>query len=153
MGAKIANPRKQFQFNVIIPGLNPFLVQKIKSPDMEFEVAEHGDTNFVVKTAGIRKVGSLTLEKISSATGIDAFMSVWFNQIGNTATGGGLPPSAYKKTIVIEQLGNDNVSVIQTWVIKGAWPQKRNGIDFDRKGNDNSMETIEFACDEVDDGF
>ena len=60
MPPKVANPRKQFQFGIILPGLDPFLCQKVKSPDLEFEVAEHGDTNFLVKTAGILKVGMVT---------------------------------------------------------------------------------------------
>lgn len=149
--AKISNPRKQFQFNIIIPGLNPFLAQKVKSPDVEFDITEHGDTNFVVKTAGLKKIGQVTIEKIFSATSIDNFIGAWQKIIGNQKTGSGLIPDVYKKSIIIQQLGPDRITVLQSWVCEGCWPQKRNGIDFDRKGSENTIESIEFCVDEVED--
>lgn len=147
--AKVNNPVKSFQFNILIPGINPFTCQKVKSPDIEFDVAEHGDTNFLVKTAGIQKISSVIVEKIQDAIGVDIAIKAWQLTIGNTKTGGGLPPVAYKKNIVIQQLGQDGFSVIRTWICEGAWPQKRNGIDFDRKSSENTMESIEFQTDEV----
>lgn len=148
--AKVNNPIKAFQFNILIPGINPFTCQKVKSPDIDFEIAEHGDTNHLIKTAGIKKIGSITVEKIQDAIGLDKAVTIWQNQIGNTKTGGGLIPLLYKKNIVIQQLGIDGISVINTWVCEGAWPNKRNGIDFDRKSSENTMESLEFQTDEVD---
>lgn len=150
MPAKVANPRKQFQFNIIIPGLNPFLAQKVKLPDDESDIAEHGDTNFIVKTAGIRKIGSFSVDKIMPSETTDNYMWNWRRQITNTTTGGGDLPSNYKKTIWIEQYAPDGITVIQRWQATGVWPQKINGIDFDRKSSDNTVETIEFCTDEFD---
>lgn len=148
--AIISNPSKVFQFNIIIPGLNPFLCQKVSAPDVEFDIAEHGETIGLIKTAGLKKVGQLTVEKIFSSTDLDLFCYAWQSLIGSNILGGGLIPSIYKKNIVIQQLGPDRITVVKTWLCRGAWPQKRNGIDFDRKSSDNSIEQIEFCVDSVD---
>lgn len=150
MSAKIANPAKQFQFRILIPGLNPFLVQKVKSPDLEFEIAEHGDSNFKVKTAGIQNVGQVTIENIFDATSVSPAITTWMKSIGDTKTGGGAIPSIYKKNIVIEQLAPNGQTAVQRWVCEGAWPQKRNGVEFDRKQSDNTLESVEFCVDEVE---
>lgn len=147
--AQVENPRKQFQFNVIIPGLNPFLCQKVKSPDVELEIAEHGDANYLVKTAGIKKVGMMSLEKILSAVSIDNYISNWMSDIQSTRSGGGMLPMFYKRNILIEQYAPDGRTVIATYVMIAAWPQKRNGIEFDRKASDNTIESVEFCCDDL----
>lgn len=151
MGAKIKNPAKQFQFRITIPGLNPFLVQKVDNPDVEFDVAEHGDTNFLVKTAGIKKIGMLKIEKISDTTQVDVAIKIWMKIIGDTKTGGGIIPAAYKKNILVEQLAQDGITTVQSWISEGAWPQKRNGVSFDRKSSENTLESVEFSVDEVED--
>lgn len=151
MGAKVANTAKQFQFKILIPGLNPFLCQKVKNPDIEIDIAEHGDTGIVIKTAGMKKVGPLTIDKIFSSIDIDKSIPLWMNSIINAKTGGGAIPSIYKKNIIVQQLGNDNISILQQWVCEGAFPTKRNGVEFDRKSSENSTESIEFSVDDVDD--
>jgi hypothetical protein len=75
--AKVDNPRKQFQFTIIIPGLNPFLAQDVKLPDAEFDAAEHGDTGYLVKTAALKKIGDITISKIMPADGLDRFFRAW----------------------------------------------------------------------------
>lgn len=149
MAAKVNNPRKQFQFNIIIPGLNPFLCQDVKSPDVDFDVAEHGDTNFMVKTAGMKKIGTITLAKISPAEFIDNYFDNWGLLIQNTRTGGGALPQEYKRTIIIEQYANNGITVIKRWICSGCWPSKFNGIDFSRRSSDNTLENIELQVDEV----
>lgn len=149
MGAKINNPRKEFQFTVIIPGLNPFLCQKAKLPDIDFDITEHGDTNFLVKTAGIKKIGKFSLDKISPADATDEFIYDWMDQIQDTTSGGGQLPSQYKQHILVEQYSNDGITVLKTWELSGAFPCKLNGIAFDRKSSENTVEAIEFDCDEV----
>jgi hypothetical protein len=150
MPPKIANPRKQFQFNVIIPGLNPFLVQDVKTPDVDFDSTEHGDTGFLVKTAGMKKLGTMTITGIhnASAPDLDVFLRVWSRDIMNTTTGGGLPPSNYKKPIIIEEFGNDGITVVNRETYLGCWPQKINGKDLSRRGSDNTTRSIEFQVDE-----
>lgn len=148
--AIISNPSKAFQFNIIIPGLNPFLCQKVNAPDVEFDITEHGDTNHLIKTAGLKKVGQLTIEKIYSAIDLDLFCYAWQNLIGSFILGGGVIPDIYKKDIIIQQLGPDRITIIKTWLCKGCWPQKREGVDFDRKSSENTLEKIEFCVDNVE---
>lgn len=148
MGAKVQNPRKQFQFRIIIPGMNPFLAQDVKLPDVEFDATEHGDTGYMVKTAGMKKVGMLSVTKICPADSLDTNMRIWGKQIMDTRLGGGAPPSLYKKPILVEELGNDGISVIERHTYSGCWPQKLNGKELSRKSSENTVESIEFCVDE-----
>lgn len=148
--AKVNNPRKHFQFNILVPGLNPFLCQEVKMPDVDYDSTPHGDTNFEVKTAGMKKIGTLQITKICPADAPDRFVWNWFSLIGNTLTGGGALPSVYKKSIIIEQLGPDGFSVLQRWEWHGAWPRKINGVEFSRTSSANTVEVIEFEVDEDD---
>jgi phage tail-like protein len=148
MGAKIPNPRKQFQFNIIIPGFNPFLAQEVKLPDVDFDIQEHGDTNYDVKTAGKKKIGTLTVSKICPADNPgDTQFRQWGKDIQNTDTGGGQAPSQYKRTIIVEEYANDGLTVVERHILKGCWPNKINGKELNRKGSDNTMQTIEFCVD------
>lgn len=149
MPAKVPNPRKQFQFTIIIPGLNPFLAQEVKLPDVDFDVQEHGDTNFQVKTAGQVKYGTLQVSKIQPATGLDVFMENWARRIQNTLTGGGELPSQYKEQAIVEEFSSDGITVIQRHIYSGVWPSKLNGKDLSRKGSENTIHSIEFCVDEI----
>lgn len=148
--AHVDNPRKQFQFTVIIPGLNPFLCQEVKSPDSDFDEVEHGDTGFFVKTAGMKKIGKLSISKICPADGTDKFMKNWQRRILQTDQGGGQFPSQYKLPILIEEYSSDGRTVINRETYRGCWPQKINGKDFNRKGSENTVEAIEFSVDQDD---
>lgn len=148
--AQIENPRKQFQFTVIVAGLNPFLCQEVKSPDTEFDTAEHGDAGFLVKTAGIKKFGKLTISKICPADDVDTFFYDWQKDILSTNQGGGLLPSEYKQSIMIEEYSSDGVTVLERKTYEGCWPDKVNGKDFNRKGSENTIQMIEFNLDQGD---
>lgn len=147
--AKVDNPRKRFQFGISIPGLNPFLAQEVKIPDVEFDMVEHGDTGFLVKTAGLKKIGMLTINKIMPSDSTDKFMWDWMKQIFDTSVGGGDLPSNYKKHTMVEQYAPDGQTVIQRWEFAGTWPQKINGVEFSRHASENTVEVIELCVDEV----
>lgn len=145
--ARVDNPRKNFQFNIIIPGLDPFLCQVVKAPDIELDDVEHGDAGYMVKTAGMEKTSKLSIEKISRAETTDTFMRAWQKRIMNTFIGGGQLPSQYKLPIIVEELSANGISVIDRQIYEGCWPQKINGKDFTRKGSDNTVENVEFSVD------
>lgn len=147
--AQVANPRKQFQFNIVIGGMNPFLAQVVKMPDVEYEMVEHGDTNYDVKTAGKKKIGHLTIDKIFSSDLLDTEIRNWGEDIQSSITGGGLLPSEYKRSVLVEQYAPDGSTVIERWELEGVWPNKINGIDFSRKGSENTTQQIEFCVDEM----
>lgn len=146
--AKINNPRKNFNFQVSIQGINPFLCQEVKLPDVDFDMVEHGDTNFDVKTAGRKKISQLTVEKIFPSDQTDNEIRNWSNQIQDTTTGGGALPSQYKRTVIVQQYAPDGVTVLDQWELDGAWPQKINGIAFNRRSSENTIQSIEFCVDE-----
>lgn len=148
--AHVDNPRKQFQFQIIIPGLNPFLAQEVKMPDADFDSVEHGDTGFLVKTAGLKKIGKLTVNKISPADATDRYFRNWQSRILNTNIGGGQLPSQYKVPIMVEEFSSDGITVVNRELYRGCWPQKINGKDFKRMGSDNTIEAIEFEIDQDD---
>lgn len=144
---QINNPRKVFNFGIFIPGLNPFLAQKVTTPDVEIDSVAHGDANYDVKTGGRLKVGSLMVDKISSATESDNWIFNWLQTIQNATLGGGALPSLYKRTIMVEEYGPDGVTVLNRHVYEGAWPKKRNGIELNRQASDNTLQSIEFEVD------
>lgn len=146
--AKINNPRKNFNFQISIAGINPFLCQEVSLPDVDFDMVEHGDTNFDVKTAGRKKIGQMKLTKIFPSDQLDTEIRDWAGSIQDTNTGGGDLPSEYKRTIVVQQYANDGVTVVEQWEFDGVWPQKINGIQFNRRSSENTTQEIEFCVDE-----
>lgn len=150
MAVKVQNPRKNFQFTIILPGLNPFSAQEVTMADDEFDVVEHGDTNFLAKTAGQRKIGNLVINRILENSALNAYMNAWMNRIQNLNTGGGELPSQYKVTAMVEEYSADGITVVERTIYRGVWPFKINGKSLNRKGSDNTVESIEFCIDTKD---
>lgn len=152
--AKIPNPRKAFNFSVSFPQLpiEPFLFQKVDLPDSEVEVTEHGDTNHDVKTGGRRKFGTITLEKLlTTVRGTEAnYFWDWHDSISSPFVGGGLTPMAYWRTMVVNEYGEDGMSILNSWVCYNCWPSKISGQSHERKSSDNTMEVIELQVERVD---
>ena len=166
MAASIANPHKQFQFQITIGNMDPMLAQKVTLPSPEIDVVEHGDKNHIIKTAGLIKFDTLKVEKISwggnvySGDGYSkdqniAFMgqadNFWkyIHNIQNCLVGGGTLPSQYKMDITVSKYGTDGMSEIGTWTYYGCWPSKINGVELSRVTSDNTVESIEFQVDEM----
>jgi hypothetical protein len=147
--ARVADPKKSFNFSIATPGLNPFLAQKVNVPDFELDVVKHGDTNHDIKTAGKMNFGNITMEKISSSTSFDNWLWIWIQGIQNVSVGSGLLPQAYKREMVIMQLSVDGITPLDIWDCSGMWPFKINGIEFTRLESLNTIETIEFCVDKV----
>lgn len=150
--ANLRNPRKKFQFTIGIVTpfgvvVNPFLAQKVTVPEMTPDEVEHGDANYIVKTAGIQRVGKLMVEKISTAEAPDNSMWDWIQSIQDPYSGGGAIPDFYKKIINIVQYATDGITPINEWTLEGVWPQKINGVELSRVDSDNTIESIEFCVD------
>lgn len=146
--AKINNPRKEFNFQISIAGLNPFLCQEVKLPDVEFDIATHGDTNYEVKTAGQKKIGQLSITKIFPVDFPDTAIRSWASEIQDQISGGGQTPSQYKRTVIVQEFANDGETVLEQFEYDGVWPQKLNGKQFNRKSSENTTQSIEFCVDE-----
>ena len=148
--AQIENPRKQFNFSIAVPGLNPFLAQKVNTPDSDIEQVSHGDTNHDIKTGGRIKIGNLMIEKISPATQGDTWFWDWMKAVQNTRLGGGALPSLYKRTLEVVEFSTDGVTVLNRHTYEGCWPTKLNGVELSRLGSDNTLQSVEFSVDTQD---
>ena len=145
--AQVANPRKQFQFSIFCEGMNPFLAQKVTTPDIEVDVTEHGDANYLVKTGGIAKVGTLNIEKISSANQPDNLFWNWIMDVQNVFFGGGNLPQFYKRDIEVVEFATDGITIINSHYYEGCWPSKINGLELSRISSDNTMTSVELQVD------
>lgn len=150
--AKVNNPRKEFLFSISFPKhpINSFLCQKVTLPDIEVEEVTHGDTNRDVKTAGRVSVGTLTVEKLMTTSGSDTWAHDWLCSCQDMLLGGGNIPATYQETMVVNELAEDGVSVLNTWVCNEVWPKKITGLELDRTSSDNTVEKVEFSVGTVD---
>lgn len=148
--AIIQDPRKFFQFSIILEGLNPFLCQEVEVPEVEVEKAEHGDTNYDVKTAGRTKYGTLRLKKLRVASASDNLFFNWMKQCSNVWSGGGDTPILYKKNLYVDELGLDGSTILNSEFYENVWPSRRGAMNFQRMTSDNLIEEIEMEVDRVD---
>ena len=148
-GAKVKNPRKKFlwQITFVSHPINSFLFQKVGIPEISIEQVSHGDVNHDVKTAGRVSVGNLTASKLETTSGSDTWLWDWLMSGQDMLLGGGLTPSQYKETVLINELAEDGVSILNSWTCTGVWPCKVNGQDLDRMSSDNTLEDLEFSVD------
>lgn len=152
MGAKIKNPRKTFLFQIIFieHPINAYLFQKVTIPEVSVEEVEHGDVNRSVKTAGRVSVGTLTVSKLETTSGSDTWLWDWLMSVQDMLLGGGLTPSQYWETVQINELAEDGVSILNSWICEEVWPTRLNGQDLDRMSSDNTIEEIEFSVGTVE---
>lgn len=152
MGAKIKNPRKTFLFQIIFTEhpINAYLFQKATIPEVSVEEVEHGDVNRSVKTAGRVSVGTLTVSKLETTSGSDTWLWDWLMSVQDMLLGGGLTPSQYWETVQINELAEDGVSILNSWICEEVWPTRLNGQDLDRMSSDNTIEEIEFSVGTVE---
>lgn len=147
MGAKVKNPRKKFlwQITFVKHPLNPYLFQSVQLPEITVEQVEHGDINRSVKTAGRVTVGNLTARKLETTSGSDTWLWDWLNSCQDMILGGGLTPNEYFETCRVDELAEDGVSILNSWVCEEVWPSRINGQELDRMSSDNTLEDIEFS--------
>jgi phage tail-like protein len=145
--AKVANPRKDFQFTVEIDGLNAFECQKFTPADVEVDVVAHADTNHDVKTGGRLKVGEIVMEKLKPLPTSDKWAWDWLMSVQNPITGGGELPLNYKKPVVVRELDTTGIIVVNTWVYSGCFVSKISNKPLDRMSSDNQIETVTIQAD------
>ena len=147
MGAKVSNPRKKFLWSIqfVEHPVNTYLFQQITLPEMEIEQVEHGDINRSVKTGGRISFGNMTCQKLETTSGADTWLWNWMTAVQNAPLGGGLTPSEYWCTAIVNELAEDGVSILNTWTLSEVWPTRLNGQELDRMSSDNTIEEIEFS--------
>lgn len=144
----ISNPRKEFNFTINFEGLNPWLAQEVTTPEVSLDATAHGDANYEVKTAGMRKVGDMNIKKLCPSDATDLWVSAWIERCQSAYTQSGELPSEYKRDLMIEELGPDNITVIGRWELVGVWPKRRGDRSLNRLSSNNILEDIDFSVDD-----
>lgn len=145
--AKVANPRKVFNYKVEINGIDQFTIQILKLPTQEVEVVEHGDTNFKVKTGGLVTTGPMEMTRLLPITDSDTVGQNWLLLVQDAFIGGGVLPSVYKQDMVIKELDSTGTTTVNRWIVEGAWPSKIEYSDLDRTKSENYTEKLTLQVD------
>lgn len=145
--AKVKNPRKKFLWQLVFikHPINPYLFQSVTLPEINVEQVSHGDINRDVKTGGRVTVGNLVATKLETTSGSDTWLWDWMGSVQDMVLGGGLVPSQYWEQVQVNELAEDGVSILNSWLLSEVWPTKLNGQELDRMSSDNTMEEIEFS--------
>lgn len=145
--AKVRNPRKTFLWQVIFVKhpINPYLFQNVQLPEINVEQTTHGDINRDVKTGGRVTVGNLTVNKLETTSGSDTWLWDWMASVQDMILGGGLKPTQYWEVVQVNELAEDGVSILNSWILTEVWPTRLNGQTLDRMSSDNTVEDIEFS--------
>lgn len=152
MGAKVKNPRKKFLWQIIFTEhpVNSYLFQNVTLPEITIEEVAHGDINRDVKTGGRVTIGTMTAQKLETTSGSDTWLWDWMMSVQDHQLGGGLTPPEYWCTAVVNELAEDGVSVLNSWILSEVWPTRLNGQELDRMSSDNSIEEIEFSVGTIE---
>ena len=145
--AKVKNPRKRFLWQIVFVKhpINAYLFQSVTIPEITIEQVSHGDIDRDVKTGGRITVGNLTATKLETTSGSDTWLWDWLMSVQDLLLGGGLTPSEYWETVLINELAEDGVSILNSWTCTEVWPTRVNGQELDRMSSDNTIEEIEFS--------
>lgn len=145
--AKVKNPRKRFLWQIVFVKhpINAYLFQSVTIPEITIEQVSHGDINRDVKTGGRISVGNLIATKLETTSGSDTWLWDWLMSVQDLLLGGGLTPSEYWETVLINELAEDGVSILNSWTCTEVWPTRVNGQELDRMSSDNTIEEIEFS--------
>lgn len=141
--------QKVFNFAIEIEGIDQFLIQDVKEPEVEIGAVEHGATNYNVKTAGGIAVSDAELQKIIPAATGDKWAWDWMSTAQNALTGTGGLPIQYKKDIVFKVLSPQG-NTIEAYLWEGAWVRK-SAKSNRKRGNqsENVIETVTISVDRV----
>lgn len=152
MGAKVKNPRKKFLWQIIFVNhpVNAYLFQNVTLPEITVEEVAHGDINRDVKTGGRIQIGTMTANKLETTSGSDTWLWDWIMSVQDVRLGGGLTPPEYWEKVMVNELAEDGVSILNSWIMEEVWPTRVNGQELDRMSSDNTLEDIEFSVGVVD---
>ncbi|HOR65832.1 MAG TPA: phage tail protein [Candidatus Sumerlaeota bacterium] len=142
---EVSDVRKSYRWGIEVEGLEIGYAQKVKIPDVEFAETTHGGQYLDVKTPGRMKFSDIEIEKLMRGTEGDSW--AWDKFLGeqDPATGVATPPSEHYFDLYILHYDFDGKTIIDRWLVKGAWVKKIAYSDNDRKSDDNIIETITLA--------
>ena len=138
--AKRNDPFRNFRFRVEIDGIQQAAFSEVTGFDATVEPIDYrvgNDPTHVRKLPGMTKYGNVTLK-----WGVTDSMELadWHQQIVN-----GNIQRKNLSIIVVNEDGKDG----GRWDVENAWPSKYDPADFNAKGNDVGIETLELANEGV----
>jgi len=133
-----ADPYRQLRFRVEIDGITQAGFSECTFGDATTDVAEYREGDEpprLRKLSGLTKYGNITL-KWGITDSMDLYN--WRRQVIDTGAEGARKNMSI---ILIDEAGSDKAR----WNIERAWPSKYDPADFNAKGTDVAIETLEIV--------
>ena len=134
------DPIRNFRFRVEIDGIQQAGFSEVSGFDITvdpIDYREGTDPTHVRKLTGMTKYGNVTL-KWGITTSMELYN--WHRQI--------VDGDIVRKTLAIVSV-NERGEDVNRWEIVEAWPTKYDPMDFNAKGNEAGIATLEVACEGV----
>ena len=134
------DPIRNFRFRVEIDGIQQAGFSEVSGFDITvdpIDYREGTDPTHVRKLTGMAKYGNVTL-KWGITTSMELYN--WHRQI--------VDGDIVRKTLAIVSV-NERGEDVNRWEIVEAWPTKYDPMDFNAKGNEAGIATLEVACEGV----
>lgn len=134
------DPIRNFRFRVEIDGIQQAGFSEVSGFDITvdpIDYREGTDPTHVRKLTGMTKYGNVTL-KWGITTSMELYN--WHRQI--------VDGDIVRKTMAIVSV-NERGEDVNRWEIVEAWPTKYDPMDFNAKGNEAGIATLELACEGV----
>jgi phage tail-like protein len=134
------DPIRNFRFRVEIDGIQQAGFSEVSGFDITvdpIDYREGTDPTHVRKLTGMTKYGNVTL-KWGITTSMELYN--WHRQI--------VDGDIVRKTLAIVSV-NERGEDVNRWEIVEAWPTKYDPMDFNAKGNEAGIGTLELACEGV----
>src|SRR5689334_22575673 len=134
------DPIRNFRFRLEIDGITQAGFSEVTGFDVTvdpIDYREGTDPTHVRKLTGLTKFGNVTM-KWGVTTSMELYN--WHRQI--------VDGDIVRKNITIVSV-NERGDDVNRWEIVEAWPTKYDPMDFNAKGNDVGLETMEFANEGV----
>jgi phage tail-like protein len=142
------DPYRKFRFRVEIDGVTQAGFSECSFADSSTEMVEYREGNeppVFRKLSGLTKFGNITLKwGITDSTELYDWRQQIINTGAGNGKGAGLDEYGNRKNVsivLVDEAGNDKAR----WDIIRAWPMKYDPTDFDAKGNDVAIETLEIC--------
>lgn len=140
---------KVFNFAIEIDGIDQFLIQDVKVPEIEIGSVEHGATNYNKKTAGGVSYSDAELQHIVQEDGGDNFAWEWLQKAQNTDTGQGGLTKDYYKDVIFKELA-PNGTTLSRYLWEGCWVKKISTSNFKRgKQDENVIRSVTLSVNKV----
>lgn len=142
------DPYKKFRFRVELDGITQAGFTECSFADTTTDPIEYREGNELPrfrKLSGLTKYGNITLKWGITDPSMEFYN--WMQSVIDTGAGDGNPDTSAAgnrkniSIILIDEAGNDKAR----WNIERAWPTKYDPPDFDAKGNEVAVESVEIV--------